>query len=302
MYMIKQLLILGFAFLLGASPVVAQQQALRTKIEAYTKDKEAIVAVAITRADGTDAVHVRAAEHLPMQSVFKFHIAVAMLTAIDKGQFMLEQPVKIKKKELTPEIWSPLRDTYPQGVTLPLSELLRYMLAESDNVACDILLKMLGGPAKVDRFFKDRAVQDLAIAINEKTMQRNWDMQYRNWTTAAACTDLIQTYFANSKQELSVKSHAFLWDVMKGTQTGLKRLKGDLPVGTVVAHKTGFSGTRNGITAAVNDAGAIFMPDGTPIFITVFVSESKESLETNEAIIANIARMSYDYFKQKKVQ
>lgn len=300
--MIKQFIFLGFAVLLGAFPVSAQQQALRGQIEAYTQDKEAIVAVAITRADGADAVHIRAAEHLPMQSVFKFHIAVAMLTAIDKGQFMLQQPIKIKQKDLTPDIWSPLRDTYPEGVTLPLSEVMRYMLSQSDNVACDILLNMLGGPAKVDRFFKDRAVHDLAIAINEETMQRNWDMQYRNWTTAAACTDLIRTYFANSQQELSVESHAFLWDVMKGTETGMKRLKGDLPAGTVVAHKTGFSGTRSGVTAAVHDAGIIFMPDGTPIFITVFVSESKESIETNEAIIANIARMSYDYFKQGKVQ
>lgn len=298
--MIKQLLFLGFAVMLGAFSASAQMQALQTQIEAYTQDKDAIVAVAIKRGNESEAVYVRAAEHLPMQSVFKFHIAIVMLTAIDKGQFALQQPVKIKKKDLTPDIWSPLRDKYPEGVTLPLSEILRYMLAQSDNVACDILLKMLGGPTKVDRFFKDRRVHDLAIAINEKTMQSNWDMQFMNWTTAAACTDLMRTYLANSQQELSAASHTFLWDVMKTTETGLKRLKGDLPSGTIVAHKTGFSGTRSGITAAVHDAGVIFMPDGIPIFITVFVSQSKADLATNEAIIAAIARMTYDYFTQEK--
>jgi len=30
---------------------------------------------------------------------------------------------------------------------------------------------------------------------------------------------------------------------------GAKRLKGELPAGTVVAHKTGTGGTRNGITS-----------------------------------------------------
>jgi beta-lactamase class A len=42
---------------------------------------------------------------------------------------------------------------------------------------------------------------------------------------------------------------------------GAKRLKGELPAGTVVAHKTGTGGTRNGITSPTNDIGIIPVAD-----------------------------------------
>ena len=64
---------------------------------------------------------------------------------------------------------------------------------------------------------------------------------------------------------------------MKETETGKARLKGQLPKEVIVAHKTGSSGTNKaGITAAVNDIGIIFLPNGKHFFISVFVSNSKE--------------------------
>ena len=78
-----------------------------------------------------------------------------MLTEIDKGNFKLQQPIVIKKEDLTPDIWSPLRDAYPQGTTMPLSTVITYMVSQSDNVACDIVLKLLGGPEVVDQFYKE---------------------------------------------------------------------------------------------------------------------------------------------------
>src|SRR4030095_16522594 len=51
---------------------------------------------------------------------------------------------------------------------------------------------------------------------------------------------------------------------MQGAVTGLKRLRGDLPSGTLVADKTG-SGERNAqtnVTKATNDVGIITLPNG----------------------------------------
>lgn len=84
---------------------------------------------------------------------------------------------------------------------------------------------------------------------------------------------------------------------MRESQTGLKRLKGQLPQGTVVAHKTGSSGTNKaGLTAAVNDIGIVFLPNGKPFFISVLVTDSNENAETNEKIIADIAKVMWDHF------
>ncbi|MBS7234095.1 hypothetical protein KHA90_24120 [Flavobacterium psychroterrae] len=62
--------------------------------------------------------------------------------------------------------------------------------------------------------------------------------------------------------------------------------------------KTGTSGQNSfGVTAAVNDVGVVILPNGEPFFISVFISESKEHLNVNERIIADIAKAAWDCFK-----
>ncbi|MEX0363013.1 MAG: serine hydrolase, partial [Allomuricauda sp.] len=96
-------------------------------------------------------------------------------------------------------------------------------------------------------------------------------------------------------------SYDFIWNIMKGTKTGKKRLRGHLPEETIVAHKTGWSGKHKetGITAAVNNIGIVFLPNGEHFTISVFVTESSESLEANEKIIADISKAAWDYFMEK---
>ncbi|MCK7516895.1 MAG: hypothetical protein MZV64_03810 [Ignavibacteriales bacterium] len=52
-----------------------------------------------------------------------------------------------------------------------------------------------------------------------------------------------------------------------------------------------------GITAAANDIGIITLPDGKHFAISVFVTNSKENDETNEKIISDIAKVTWDYFQ-----
>ena len=90
--------------------------------------------------------------------------------------------------------------------------------------------------------------------------------------------------------------------VKKQTTTGKNRFRGQLPEETIIAHKTGSSGTNDetGIIDAVNNIGIIFLPNGDYFILSVFVSESSENLETNEKIIADIAKVTYDFYTVKK--
>jgi hypothetical protein len=90
----------------------------------------------------------------------------------------------------------------------------------------------------------------------------------------------------------------YFWKTNKETTTGRNRIRGQLPEETVVAHKTGWSGTNKetGITAAVNNIGIVFLPSGEYFIISVFVSESKEAFDTNEKIIADIAKATYEFY------
>jgi beta-lactamase class A len=81
---------------------------------------------------------------------------------------------------------------------------------------------------------------------------------------------------------------------MTESTTGPQRLKGLLPVGTNVAHKTGTSGTEKGITAATNDIGIITLPNGKHLAIAVFVSDSPADEATREGTTAKIAKAVWD--------
>ena len=131
--------------------------------------------------------------HFPMQSVFKFHIALAVLSQVDKGRLSLDQKIKIEKKDLLPGLHSPLREKYPNGATLPLAEIIRYTVSNSDNVGCDALLRLLGGPQAVEKYFLRNGFKDISIKINEEVMQNNWDLQFQNWTTPKAAKQCFRS-------------------------------------------------------------------------------------------------------------
>ena len=295
----RTLFIVAILFLLAAEQSFAQSKAdLKRQIEQILSTKKATVGVAIVGGDGKDEVVVNGERRYPMQSVFKFHIGLAMMTEIDKGKFSLDQKIEIKKSELLPGLWSPIREAFPEGTSMTIAEILKYTVSQSDNVGCDVLLRLLGGPEAVEKFVKSNGVKYIAIRINEETMQSNWDMMFQNWTTPKAANELLKKFYENKKKQLSQKSHDFIWKIMRETSTGPQRLKGQLPEGTVVAHKTGYSGAHKttGIYAAVNDIGIVFLPNGKYFFISVFVTDSKEDFDTNERIIADIAKAAWDHF------
>ena len=270
---------------------------LKSVIEQYISTKNAIVGVSVSGNNESDTFSINGDQHFPLQSVFKFHIALALLSKIDEGKFSLTQKITIRKMDLLPNLYSPIREKYPNGTTLTIAEILKYTVSESDNVGCDILLQLIGGPRVVNDFFIKRNVKNISIKINEQTMQANWDEQFRNWTTPKAANEVLKIFYINKPKILSQASYDFIWATMKGTTTGVDRLKGLLPKTVTIAHKTGTSGTnKQGIAAAVNDIGIIFLPDGRYFFISVFVTNSKEDDATNDAIIAGISSKCYDYF------
>jgi beta-lactamase class A len=243
-----------------------------------------------------DTASFNGAERFPMQSVYKFPIAMAILDRVDKGRLGLDQKILVKKSDLLRHGHSPIRDKYPQGnIELSVEELLRYNIGESDGTACDVLLRILGGASAADRYVHRLGVKEIAIATTEQVQQGADEMiQYRNWATPAAMVQLLER--VNGKEALSDSSTALLVKLMAESGPGAKRLKGLLPAGTIVAHKTGTAATVNGLTRATNDAGLITLPDGKHLAMAVFVADSRAGQEEREAVIAKLARAAWDHW------
>ncbi len=279
--------------------ILPQEDSLRHKIEQIIKPKFSVTGVAIYDLENGDTLTINDKHHFPMQSVYKFHLALAVLRQVDKGKLSLNQMIKIKKSDLHKNTYSPLADKYPDGnVELPLSDILFYSVSKSDNNACDILFRILGGTQKVEDYIHKLGIKDISIKATEEEMHKEWNVQYTNWTTPFAAVNLLAKFY--NGEILSKKSFNFLWELMTETTIGRARIKGKLPEGTIVAHKTGLSGTNNkGITAAVNDIGIVTLPNGNHYAIAVFVSDSILGYENMEKIIADISKATWDYFTSK---
>jgi beta-lactamase class A PER len=276
----------------------AQSPLLKQHIESIVAAKKATVGVAVWGPDDLEPLLLNPFEKFPMQSVFKLHLALLVLHQVDQGKLDLTQTVSVKRAEVLQNTWAPIMKEY-QGdeFTVPVQQLLQYSVSHSDNVACDLLFELVGGPAALHDYIQSIGIKETAVVANEAQMHADDQVQYQNWTSMKAAAHLLKKF--EQKTLLSPTSQALLWKWMVETTTGPERLKGLLPEGTLVAHKTGTSGIRAGKAAATNDVGVIMLPDGRPLLVAVFVKDSLESNRTNEAIIAQVAQAAYQFELKK---
>lgn len=282
--------------LLAPLTALAQIDILREKIEKILAASDATVGVGIMDLKTKDTITINGKRQFPMQSVYKFPLAMAVLHQIDQGKFSLDQKIHLTKKDLLPNTWSPLSKKYPEGnVDIPLSEILSLTVSLSDNNGCDILFRLLGGTRVVNAYIHDLGVEGIAIVATEEEMHLDWNTQFKNWCTPHAMLQLLDIFYQG--KALSKSSNDFLWKAMTETTTGPRRIKGLLPIGTMVAHKTGTSGpNKEGLVAAVNDVGIVELPNGKQFAIVVYVSNSMKDEKTLELIIAELSKNSWDYF------
>jgi beta-lactamase class A len=229
----------------------------------------------------------------PMQSVFKLPLAVAILHQVEQSALSLDQPVRfLPQDRILPHVYSPLQDRYPDGgVDVPLRELLRLTVSRSDNVAADILLRLVGGPKAVNTYIAAVGIGGVHLQDSEATLHHEVSAQYRNWFEPAGAVQLLLRI---SDHSLLTTEHTQLLLGWMTQDARAKRLEGNLPAGVRVAHKSGTSDVDNGVAHATNDIGLIPLPDGRRIAIAVFVTDSTADEATREQVIARIARAAYD--------
>lgn len=287
-------------FMASILPVAAQMN--RAELEKQLKEviagKKAEIGIAVI-INGKDTLTLNNEVRYPMMSVFKFHQALWVAHYLEQNKLPLTTPIHIRKSDLKPNTYSPLRDKYAQGdIDLSIGELLTYTLQLSDNNACDILFDHTGGVKKTDSYIRSLGIDHFSISQTEDDMYRDLQACYRNWTSpldAAKLVELLVTrpLVADVYQE-------FIKRTMITCETGKDRLpKPLLNTKAVIGHKTG-TGPINakGQLIGINDVGFVHLPDGQRYTIAVFAKDSKESMTSTTQIIADISRVVYQYVEQ----
>lgn len=270
-------------------------------------------------------VSLNGTQRFPMASTFKVPIAVQLLTRIDKGEIKLDQMIELKQSDLHPGSGT-ISDLFNKGgLALSVRNLMELMLLISDNSATDVVLRTAGGAGAVTA--RMRALGIDGIDVNRSTAQliADWagvttlppqdqwtpltffvafsavkpderkaaeakfDSDPRDTSTPDGMARLLERIYR--KDILKPESADLLLDIMRRCRTGDTRLKGLLPQGTEIAHKTGTIG------GTTNDVGIITLPDNAGhIAIAVFTKSSDKDPAMRERGIAEIARAVYDFF------
>lgn len=292
-------------------------------------------ASAIDGTVGAAALHLGSGQHaalrgderFPLASVCKLPIAVNILALVDAGKLRLDQPIEVLPQDIFPQV-SDIAKRWPKETRFPLTEMLELMVAHSDNTAVETFFRIGGGAAAMAARFRQWKVEGIRVDRGEEQItldsieahyppREQWSGEMFTRLTKQATPEArqrgMERYLADPRDTgtpngavqllarayrgelLSKTSTARLFEVLKATTTGPKRLKGLLPEGTVVAHKTGTWNTVNHLNGATNDAGVIFLPKGA-VAIAVFVKGSSRDEMVRERVIAEIARAAYDFW------
>nr|AIA13897.1 ClassA_beta_lactamase [uncultured bacterium] len=263
---------------------------LRDRIEQISQAARGRVGVTATVLETGESVTLNGDRQFPMQSVYKFPIAMAVLAQVDQGKLKLDRKVRVETSDVLQG--SRILDEKSQGMEFSLAELLKYMVSESDGTSCNVLLRQVGEPRIVTEYLRSLGINDIVVANTEKELAQDPAVKYRNYATPDATVVLLRAF--HEGKGLSKSSQALLLQLMTETTTGPQRIKGLLPDGTVVAHKTGTSSTVNGVTAATNDVGLVTLPNGRHMAIAVFVSDSGANNATREGVIAKVTKAAWD--------
>lgn len=263
-------------------------------------------------------------EAFPMASSFKVAIAVQLLRRVEARELRLDSLVTIQPTDLHPGSGTLSNLFDDPGVLLSVRNLLELMMLISDNSATDICLRLAGGSDVVNKMLKTNGIEGQRIdrstlkliadyvgvaVVNENSMTlsafnklaekltpeqqkkaaETFIKDRQDTSTPQAMTQLLLKIWKGSL--LNADNTKLLLDIMYRCQTGETRLKGFLPPGTRVAHKTGTIG------GTANDVGIMELPDkGGNVIISVFVKDSTKEIPEREKAIAHVARAVYDYF------
>ena len=272
---------------------------LRSRIETYISTKNADIGVAIMGLEDGDTISVHGHQYYTLMSVAKFPQALLLLHLVDEGKIRMADPLHFNAADLKQRTGSSFRKDHPgESVDILIPEALKYSIGQSDNITANKIFEVEGGPEAVTRFVHDAGIADVKILTDFGHM--GTDSMHRNRATPMAMVGLLEKFYQGHL--LSDSSRGLLWKAMVEATSGPDRLKGKLPEGTVVGHKTG-TGSRNdstGITEALNDIGIVELPNGKHFAIAVFVNNSKENESVNAEIIAHISKEAWDYFMAKE--
>lgn len=193
----------------------------------------------------------------PAASLVKIPIMVACFKAAQEGRLDLSEKHVLRREDRVGG--SGILRRMRNGRSFTYSQLIDYMVTESDNIACNIMIDRLGFDY-INQVFEELGLEK--TRLNRKMIDFTArDQGIENYTTAAEMTGLLDRIYHHRCFNAEISERCLA--VLKRQKIN-DRLPRYLPKEVTVAHKTGLE------KEVCHDAGIVFTPSGDYI-ITVLV-------------------------------
>lgn len=238
--------------------------------------------LSVIDASGRLVLSRRATERFALCSTFKWALAAMVFAEVDRGNLTLSHNIAFSEQDLL-EYAPVTREQVGRG-SMTVEALVEASVILSDNTAANLLLDLVGGPARLTAFFREQGDPVTRLDRKEPSLNSNEPGDPRDTTTPDAMVGLLRTLLLGNA--ITPESRARLLSCMVASPTGRERLRAGLPKSYRVADKTGTGGN-----SAVNDVAVVWPPDRAPLLVACYMSESRSALSTLVAGHAEVGRL-----------
>jgi beta-lactamase class A len=220
-------------------------------------------------------------ERFAFCSTFKLPLVAATLAEVDRGRRALGDEIAFGAADLL--AYAPVvRANLARG-RLTVEELCAAAIEVSDNSAANLLLRPLGGPAALTRFFRGCGDRVSRLDRYEVSLGSNLPADPRDTTSPAAMLGLMHRILLGNV--LRPDSRARLLGWMDLTSTGMQRLRAGFPGDWRIGHKTG-----TGANGGSNDVAIAWPPGRPPILLASYLTGGTAEDAARDAVHAAIAQ------------
>lgn len=306
----------------------AEERAFEQTLEEVGASLDGTVGIAVLDMETGELYEFNGDEMLPQQSVTKLWVAMTALAQVDAGEFDLSEPVRIRREDLT-LFHQPIREIVKaRGVfDTDYRDLLTRAITRSDNTANDRLLRRVGGPDAVEAWLTERGIEGVRFGTDERTKQSaiaglTWSPFYsigrqfyeardrvpdamRRRAFEAYLADPVDGASANAiaramarlaeGELLSPRSTTQMRLTLAETRSGPRRLKGGVPEGWEIEHKTGTGQVYGNEQSGYNDVGLLTAPDGSEYAVAVMIGRTAESFAARMEMMQRVSRAVGDF-------
>ncbi len=302
---------------LGPPPV-----ALQARLDELAESYRESVGIAVADCSEGWMAQVAGEDAFPQQSVSKLWVAMTALDAHDQGKLSLDQGVVLGPQDRSVFFQPISHKIGTTGYATTLRDLVRRALIDSDNAANDKLLQQVGGVDAVADMLARKNLSGIRMGADEKNLQSKiagltWSPELgiggafkdarsrlpdavRDAAMAAYIKDpldgatpagLAQALMLLQRGELlSPQSTDTFLATMAEARTGPRRLKGGLPPGWAIAHKTGTGQDWRGGSIGINDVAVLTAPDGRAYAVVVLMKRTTKPVAARLAFMQQVSK------------